>query len=412
MGPDVLAALRRLPGASRVLDALSAEAGVHVVGGAVRDVLLGSEPSEVDLVVIGNAPALARRLADGTRAELRVHERFGTATISLGKTTFDLASARRESYPHPGALPEVQLGASLPEDLQRRDFSVNAIAVEIATSRVTAHPAALRDLEARRLRVLHAGSFRDDPTRLLRLCRYAGRLHFGIEAATGELAAGALGAGALATVSGERIGRELRLAAGDVQPSVAVVLAGTGVGAAVLGGFDADADLLAQALALCPPDGRRELVVLSVAVRNEDPASIAARLAALGFSRDEIDRVARSVRAASRLAESLANAGSEFPSLIASQLGAEPVEAAALAGALAGSPAAIHAVRRWLGTQRHVRPLLDGRDLAAAGLRGPGIGRGLRAALALALDDPGAGRDAQLRAALAAGGADPGGSVA
>lgn len=412
MGPDVLAALRRLPGATPVLDALSARPGVHVVGGAVRDVLLGFEPSEVDLVVVGDAPELARRLADRTRAELRVFERFGTATISLGETTFDLASARRESYPHPGALPEVTLGASLPEDLERRDFSVNAIAVEIATSRVTAHPSALSDLEARQLRVLHAGSFRDDPTRLLRLCRYAGRLDFGIEAATAERAAAALRAGALATVSGERIGRELRLAAADAQPAVALVLAATGVGAAVLGGFDADADLLTKALALCPPDGRRDLVVLSIAVRNRDAASIAVRLAALGFTRDEVDRVERSLRAAPRLAGSLADAGSEAPSLIAARLVAEPVEAAALAGALAGSPEAVRAVERWLAAQRHVRPLLDGRVLAAAGLRGSGIGRGLRAALAVALDDPDAGREAQLRAALDAGGDEPGGSVA
>ena len=408
MGPDVLAALRRVSGASGVLDALSAEAGVHVVGGAVRDVLLGREPSEVDLVVVGDAPALARRLADATRAELRVHQRFGTATISLDRATFDLASARRESYPRPGALPEVELGASLPEDLERRDFSVNAIAVEIATSRVTAHPAALADLESGRLRVLHDGSFRDDPTRLLRLCRYAGRLSFGIEPGTSELVAAALRAGALATVSGERIGRELRLAAGDVQPSVSVVLSSTGIGSAVLAGFDADPDLLTEALALCPGDGRRDLVVLSAVARNEDPASVAARLAALGLTRDEVDRVERSLRAAPRLAALLANAGSEAPSRIASQLGAEPVEAAALAGALAGSPVAIDAARRWLGTQRHVRPLLDGRDLAAAGLRGAGIGRGLRAALAVALDEPGAGRDVQMRAALAAGGAEPG----
>ena len=408
MGPDVLAALRRVPGASPLLDALSAVAGVQVVGGAVRDVLLGREPSEVDLVVVGDAPALARRLAGATGAGLRVHERFGTATISLGPSTFDLASARRESYPRPGALPEVVEGASLPEDLERRDFTVNAIAVEIATSRVTAHPAALGDLKARRLRVLHDGSFRDDPTRLLRLCRYAGRLSFAIEPGTGELAAAALRTGAMATVSGDRIGRELRLAAGDAQPAVSLVLSGTGVGAAVLGGFDADPDLLTRALALCPPDGRRELVLLSVVARNEDPASVAARLAALGFTRDEVDRVGRSLRAAPRLARLLADPGSEAPSRIASQLAAEPVEAVALAGALAGTPVAIEVVRRWLDEQRHVRPLLDGRDLAAAGLRGAGIGRGLRAALAVALDDPGAGRDAQMEAALAAGGAEPG----
>ncbi len=405
MGPDVIAALRRLPGAKPVLDALSAEAGVHVVGGAVRDVLLGRRPSEVDLVVAGDAPVLARRLAARVGAGVRVHERFGTATVAIGDTTFDLASARRETYPRPGALPEVILGASLLEDLQRRDFSVNAIAVEIVTGRVTAHAAALDDLEARRLRVLHAASFFDDPTRLLRLCRYAGRLDFAIEAGTGRQMAAALEAGTLATVSGERLGRELRLAAADAQPWVALTLAGTGVGAAALGRFDADEDLLTRALELCPADGRPDLLVLAVALRDEDPAAVEPRLAALGFPRDEIDRVARSVGAARRLAESVA--GSAAPSLIAAQLRSEPVEAVALAGAVAGTPGAAGTVRRWLDRQRHVRPLLDGRDLEAAGLRGPGIGRGLRAAMAVALDDPAAGRDRQLAAALAAGGDQP-----
>src|SRR3954465_11392305 len=178
---DVLSALETAPGADVVLAAVGDEPGVHVVGGAVRDALLGRVPRELDLVVEGDALAVARRAAERCGGTLTVHERFGTATITAAGITFDLASARRERYARPGALPDVELGASLREDLARRDFTVNAIALHIADGELTFYHGAREDLDARVLRVLHDGSFRDDPTRLLRLARYAARLGFGLD---------------------------------------------------------------------------------------------------------------------------------------------------------------------------------------------------------------------------------------
>src|SRR5829696_1067753 len=113
--------LRAAPGANIVLSAVAGEPGVYVVGGAVRDALLDRVPRELDLVVEGDAVAVARRVGGA----LTVHERFGTATVQADGFAFDLAGARRETYSRPGALPEVQLGASIEEDLARRDFSVN-----------------------------------------------------------------------------------------------------------------------------------------------------------------------------------------------------------------------------------------------------------------------------------------------
>src|SRR5829696_243915 len=111
------------------LAALEGEEGVWAVGGAVRDALLERPPRELDLVVEGDAVAVAQRV-DGEVVE---HERFGTATVRApGGVLLDLAAARRETYPRPGALPEVVLGASVEEDLARRDFSVNALAVRPA----------------------------------------------------------------------------------------------------------------------------------------------------------------------------------------------------------------------------------------------------------------------------------------
>src|SRR3954465_6435487 len=113
-GVDVL---REAPGADIVFEAIAGEDRVYVVGGAVRDALLGQAPKELDLVVEGDAIPVARRAAERVQGALLVHERFGTATITADGFQFDLASARKETYPRPGALPEVTLGATIAEDL-------------------------------------------------------------------------------------------------------------------------------------------------------------------------------------------------------------------------------------------------------------------------------------------------------
>ena len=126
MTDDLLERLRELPGAAPLFDALADVPGVWVVGGAVRDTLLGRDPRDLDLVVEGDAAAAARRLGDdAARARALRDRRPRRASVNL-------AAARRERYARPGALPDVELGASIAEDLARRDFSVNAIAVRLA----------------------------------------------------------------------------------------------------------------------------------------------------------------------------------------------------------------------------------------------------------------------------------------
>jgi tRNA nucleotidyltransferase (CCA-adding enzyme) len=402
--------LRELPAAVPLLAALGEDARVHLVGGAVRDLLLGrATPVDLDLVVDGDAIALARTLAErlGGGAELRVHERFGTATVRGAGHAYDLAGARAESYARPGALPDVRPG-TLAEDLARRDFTVNALALAL-DGRLDAAPHALDDLAAGLLRVLHDASFVEDPTRLLRLVRYATRLGFAVEPRTDALARAALADGALATVTPTRIGAELRLLLRE--PRALDALAWVASWGDALGvTLAVDRAVAERARDLLPADGRGDLLLLAGASLAVTPGGRAARgegdratanaasrwLDALGFTAQDRDVVVAAATEAPSAAEELRDAAR--PSEIAAVLGRAPVELAALAGALGAAEPA----RRWIDELRHVRLEIDGDDLIAAGVpQGTSIGAGLTAALRAKLDGEASGREAELAVAIA-----------
>jgi tRNA nucleotidyltransferase (CCA-adding enzyme) len=399
---ELLARLRAQPRAARLFDALAGVEGAHLVGGAVRDVLLGGEAVDLDVVVEGDAAAAARTAAQRLGGRVREHERFGTATVEADDLAFDVARARRERYPAPGALPDVE-PASLEEDLVRRDFTVNALAVALgppAPGALHAAPHGREDLEARRLRVFHDGSFRDDPTRLLRLVRYATRLRFAIEPGTEELARAALAAGAPATVSGGRIGDELRLLLREPEPNTTLHLASDlGLDRALHPAFAPDPEAADRARALLPSDGREDLVILAAAGRGFESDALAAWLDDLEFPAGERDVVVAAALGAASLGRRLAAAGR--PSEIADAARGYSPEAVALAAAVL--PEAVDAAARWLDGLRHVTLAIDGEDLLATGVpEGPEIGRALAMALARKLDGEVAGREAELAAALGA----------
>lgn len=389
--------VRSLPAAAPLLERLDDEPGIYIVGGAVRDLLLGEEPVDLDLVVEGDSAGLAARLG----RSVRVHDRFGTSTVVLGGFSYDVAQARRETYARPGALPDVT-PATLAEDLLRRDFTVNALAIALtgpAAGELTAAPGALTDLDARLLRVLHDRSFLDDPTRLLRLARYAARLSFAVEPHTRELADSAVAAGALRTVSGPRVGAELRLLARESDPLAAfATLAGYRLDRAVDPGFGLDDPALAgRALALAPTDVRVDLLVLALACRRLAEGRRAPLLDALAFEAGERDAIIEVASVASRLAAALRVA--TRPSEIAAAVGGARPETVVLAGALGAQSQA----REWLCRLRAIRLEIDGNDLVGAGVaQGPAIGAGLRAALAAKLDGDVADRSAELAEALRA----------
>ncbi len=359
MSDDLLDRLREVPDAAPLLDALADVPGVWVVGGAVRDALLGQAPRDLDLVVEGDAAAVARRLGEAPL----VHDRFGTATTD---GDVNLAAARRERYDRPGALPEVELGAPIVEDLA-----------------------------ARRLRVLHDRSFLDDPTRLLRLIRYAARLRFQIERETRELAFAAVEGGALATVTPSRLGAELRLLMAEPMPGAICGLEAFAIGPALVPGFEVDPDLVERAQRLTPHDGRADLVALAACCLDASAPVLAERLDGFELPARERDTVVAAATRARGLAPVLG--GMEEPSGIWALLRRETPETVALAGGLGASENA----RRWLEELRHAKLAITGDDLVAAGLEGPAIGRALDAATAAMLDGEAGDREAQLKAALA-----------
>jgi tRNA nucleotidyltransferase (CCA-adding enzyme) len=476
---ELLERLRARPGGAELLEL--APAGAYLVGGAVRDLLCDRTPRELDVVLaVEDAPfgRAVAELAGGLAARFGVpagsneHGRFGTAIVEWDAGRIDIAAARRERYPTPGALPEVER-ASLAEDLRRRDFTVNALAIALGgthagelleaegalVGELLGVQGALADLRAGRLRVLHERSFLDDPTRLLRLARYRSRLGFAVEERTAELAAAAVAGGALGTVSGARVGAELRLALAEPDPPAALAelarlgvlgalhprlrfepapvrraLALVGVGATGGGGerrrpTAADRADVARAGEGRPSEvgtdragsGEAEVragrtradvdradllmlaaIVLPLALRADgNPrGEIVVLLDRLEFPAGDRDRVAAAAAAIPVLVDELPRVAS--PSALRAVALPVPPEGVALAGAVSEPAAA--AAQRWLEDVRHVRLAIGGQDLLAAGIpEGPEIGRRLETALRLRLDgELPDEREAQLRGALAA----------
>lgn len=342
---------------------------VYVVGGAVRDLLLGRGRADLDLVVEGDAFALAARLG----AEPVEHERFGTAKVELGEHEVDIAAARRETYPEPGALPEVA-PAALDEDLRRRDFSVNAMAIPLTGEPRLIDPYDGRaDLEARLLRVLHPGSFGDDPTRALRAARYAARLGFGLEPETERL----LRAADLETISADRRRAELLRLAGEEDAVRGIeLLVGWGLVPLRESEIDTGVDglqLVATVAGLLAAEPWRE-------VASREPALLAA---ALGPPGREAALAATDPQRPSDAVD-LARGHDPVTLVLARALGATWLD-------------------RYVGEWHQVELEIDGGDLLSAGIpQGPALGRGLDAALRRKLDGEVAGREQELAVALEA----------
>ncbi len=370
------------------------------VGGGVRDLLLGRGGLDLDLVLEGDLPSFARDLAGRLGGELGLHPRFLTATLALpGAARLDVVRARRERYPAPAALPEVE-PASLGEDLARRDFTINALAVTLAPvagrGALVDPTGGQRDLEAGLLRALHPGSFADDPTRLLRGLRFALRFGFRFEAETERWARAAVVDGIPELLSGRRLAHDLQRLFDD-RPEIDEALAAlTRFGLArVLAPALADRDRVARTLRLfaavrgevarlAPRLGAREwrLALLGLGATVGEPAA-AALAARLALPREERDLL---VSGPSRVGLVVGRLAPESAPHEAAELLA-PLCDEELALAAASDLAAAAWVERWLGGLRDLRLAVTGEDLVAAGVRpGPQLGAALLATRRARLD--------------------------
>lgn len=357
----------------------------------MRDAILGvPHGPDLDLVVEGDAIALARALGRALGGRVLAHERFGTARVEFAHGRhMDMVTARRETYSRPGALPDVTPG-TLDDDLGRRDFTVNAIAFVLHGDGIGGildpHDGSA-DIRAERIRLIRDGAFQEDPSRLVRALRYAARLGFRMDGATEEQA--------------RAVASSVDLGASRVADEAARMLCEDAAPLALAMGE-------ALGLAWPDPDDRREdrLQALPAALARPAapaPPAWALRLG-LGVRPDAVPAsampqwaraVAAEVRAGLELAAQVSSASR--PSQVDALLHGRP--AAMQVGALVGGA---EVVATWWAQWRDTTPLVRGSDLVAAGVpAGPAIGRALRVVRAAVLDGAAGDRDAQLALALA-----------
>ena len=384
----------------RLLPALEGLPPTYLVGGAVRDLLRGARAVDLDLAVEGDARSAARALGDRLGGEVREHERFGTATVRAGDLAFDLATTRTETYDEPGALPRVSAG-SLDGDLRRRDFTINAMAVALAgddLGHLYDPHGGLPDLDAGIVRILHRGSFLDDPTRLLRAVRYETRLGFRMDEDSERAARAAIAEDAMSTVSGARVRDELMdLLAEHEAPAAVERTIDLGLDRALHPALGPDPGLVASASLGAAAIGANRALAALAALIADAPEELDLWVAGLHLEARDRDAVTRAARVAPRLAADL-RAREHTPSELWALLGGEPPEALALALAM-GAPS--EPILRWVTELSHVRLDIGGDDLLAAGVpEGPVIGRALRETLARKLDGLVSGREDELRTAL------------
>lgn len=361
---------------------------LYIVGGVVRDLFLGRTNFDFDLVVEGNAIALARKLARDSQAKLTVHTRFGTAKLDYPGFSLDLATARSETYSRPGALPKVKPG-SLKDDLIRRDFSINTMALHLNPRRFGElidiyH--GKEDLEHRLIRILHPKSFVDDATRIFRAIRYEQRLGFKLEMETEKLLRRDIAM--LKTISGDRLRHELELILKEDEPERILRRAAELGALSQLHPSLNGNGWLAKTFAKARQISKRtspSVLYLCLLIYNLNEKENEAFISNLNFPKNSAQAMRQTLELKAQIHE-LANPRLK-PSDIYRLLhgySASAIQAIALASE---SPTASQHLNLYLNKLRYVKPILNGQDLKKMGVpAGPKIGEILNAIQKAKLD--------------------------
>lgn len=359
---------------------------LYLVGGTVRDLLGNRSAMDLDLSVEGGTPETPDRLAQALGGEVVSRSEFGTAKLTVGDVELDLVAARREIYIGPGALPTVSSG-DIFDDLARRDFSVNAMAVSLQPDewgRLLDPHGGREDLSARVLRVRHDASFVDDATRILRAVRYMARLGLALEPNTALLLRRDLHH--MDGISGDRVRNELVRMLDDETALPALGLARElGVLAAVHSALDAAPELLVRLSAAIEGHTVGHLALFAALTYGAESSSLPGLVRRLNMD-SEWARVVRDMAAAKGAVPALASADIR-PSQVHAALYKKHPTAIQGCAMATGDAAARGAMQRYLAELRYVTPTLNGSDVMAMGVpKGPLVGEALEALLGARLD--------------------------
>ena len=363
---------------------------VYLVGGPVRDAVLDVPANDLDFVLIGDAPTLASDLAEELGGQVTVHPRFGTATVEIEGDRIDIVTARKEVYPFPGSLPEVS-ASSLEDDLARRDFSINAMALPLSgdSPEVIDPHGGLEGLAYRRVATLHPGSFTDDPSRMLRAVRYEQRLGLQISDTTLSEMQSALAGRHADAVSGDRWRQEFQKIFEEPQAFKMLIRAiGLGVLAAIHPALSDSRPLaiLAGEGGLAPSDF---LSALAMPLSAADGKGVSDRL---NLPADWA-RVVRDTIVLQGILPEITGP-SVSPSKVCSALEKLDADAIAAAARLSLDIQLASRLRRYLDVWRLVSPVLTGDDLLAMGVPpGSNVGEVLRELNSAKLDGLVGGED-------------------
>ena len=402
-----LASVARLRPVFDAVAALGEQAqGVFLVGGTIRDILLGEPNFDVDIAIEGDAIAVAGMLANALHGRMTKHEKFGTAVVLYDGERLDVVTTRTEFYDAPGALPTVER-AGLREDLFRRDFTINAMAASLKASdfgRLVDPFGGRADLERRVLRVLHNLSFIDDPTRIFRAIRYEARHGFQLEDHSARLARGCIEMGLVGDLSSARLRDEIIDLLEEPGAASGIRRLGElGADRAIHPRLRADEDAAALFERARGLRGELQIEVpvwrlgLAVLARELTSGEIYDLLGRLKVKRRDSEQIARAVTVAPRIVERLAEESFDAAQVVALADAFAP-DAPLLALALADRTE----LRDYFERLRDIRLEIGGEDLAALGLpESPRVGEVLAELRRRKLNGELDGRESELAAAKA-----------